>query len=206
MKKIVKIFVNLLTISRIMFSIFLIFYSGKISPTLFLTLIILLLLTDHFDGFLARKFEVQTLFGAIMDTLADKILCVTLIVPFLKPSSFKNLGFLLLIGELIILLTNTIATFKHKKTTVSLIGKAKMWVLSISIVIGYISKFGYISVNIFNVCCILTFLIQLFVIFGYIKYIKGQKENRKSIEFKKDIENLFNTEYYLNTRGLNKGW
>ena len=206
MKKIVKVFVNLLTISRIIFSIFLIFNAGRISQTLFLILIISLLLTDHFDGVLARKFEVQTLFGAIMDTLADKILCVTLIVPFFKTSSFKNLGFLLLIGELLILLTNTIATFKHKKTTVTFLGKAKMWILSISIVIGYIAKFGYLSVNVFNACCLLTFIIQIFVIGGYIKYIKGQKENRKSSEFKKDIENLFNTEYYLNTRGLNKGW
>ena len=164
MKKVVKIFVNLLTISRIIFSIFLIFNFQKISETLFLILVILLFLTDHIDGILARKFKVQTLFGAIMDTVADKVLSITLIIPFINISNIENLGFLLLIGEILILLTNTIATFLHKKTTVTFLGKAKMWFLASSIIIGYISKFGYISVNIFNGFCILriwiTYLIQ----------------------------------------------
>jgi len=206
MKKVVKIFVNLLTISRIIFSIFLIFNFQKISETLFLILVILLFLTDHIDGILARKFKVQTLFGAIMDTVADKVLSITLIIPFINISNIENLGFLLLIGEILILLTNTIATFLHKKTTVTFLGKAKMWFLASSIIIGYISKFGYISVNIFNGFCILTFIIQLFVVVGYIKYLKNQKGVRSKNEFKKDMDNLFNTEYYLTSRGVNNGW
>jgi len=198
MKKIAKIFVNLLTISRIIFSIYLIFNAYKLSDIIFLILILVLFLTDHFDGFLARRLHVQTLFGAYIDTLADKILCITLIIPFLINAPFKNLSYLLLIGEISIFLVNMIATLKHKKTTVSLIGKAKMWVLSISIILGYISKFGYLDSIIFNIFVVVTFIVQIFVVINYIKYMKNQKNIKSKNEYKKDIKNMFNTDYYLN--------
>mgnify|MGYP003498840544 CR=1 FL=1 len=32
--------------------------------------------TDCLDGFISRKCKAQTLFGSIMDTIADKVLCI----------------------------------------------------------------------------------------------------------------------------------
>ena len=195
MKKLIKIFVNLLTISRIIFSIFLIFNATKLSNITFLMIVAILFLTDQLDGFLARKYKVQTLFGAVMDTVADKILCITLIIPLILGN---RISLIILIGELAIGLTNLIAVLNKRKTTVSFIGKVKMWLLSISIIVGYLVSFGYIPKIIFNISCVITFVIQLYVLIKYILLLKGRERignSNISIEFK--LEKLFDTDYYL---------
>ena len=195
MKKLIKIFVNLLTISRIIFSIFLIFNATKLSNITFLMIVAILFLTDQLDGFLARKYKVQTLFGAVMDTVADKILCITLIIPLILDN---RISLIILIGELAIGLTNLIAVLNKRKTTVSFIGKVKMWLLSISIIVGYLVSFGYIPKIIFNISCVITFVIQLYVLIKYILLLKGKERIGNSnifIEFK--LEKLFDTDYYL---------
>ncbi len=195
MKKLIKIFVNLLTISRIIFSIFLIFNATKLSNITFLMIVAILFLTDQLDGFLARKYKVQTLFGAVMDTVADKILCITLIIPLILGN---RISLIILIGELAIGLTNLIAVLNKRKTTVSFIGKVKMWLLSISIIVGYLVSFGYIPKIIFNISCVITFVIQLYVLIKYILLLKRRERignSNISIEFK--LEKLFDTDYYL---------
>lgn len=195
MKKLIKIFVNLLTISRIIFSIFLIFNATKLSNITFLIIVAILFLTDQLDGFLARKYKVQTLFGAVMDTVADKILCITLIIPLILGN---RISLIILIGELAIGLTNLIAVLNKRKTTVSFIGKVKMWLLSISIIVGYLVSFGYTPKIIFNISCVITFVIQLYVLIKYILLLKGRERignSNISIEFK--LEKLFDTDYYL---------
>ena len=94
-----KIFVNALTVSRLVFTFAMPFLFNKISSTAFIWIIIALYTTDWFDGFLSRKFGVQTLFGSIMDTIADKVLCIILIVCI--PNKHWSL-FVMLIGEMII--------------------------------------------------------------------------------------------------------
>jgi len=195
MKKLIKIFVNLLTISRIVFSVFLIFNATKLSNITFLMIVAILFLTDQLDGLLARKFKVQTLFGAVMDTVADKILCITLIIPLILDN---RISLIILIGELVIGLTNLIAVLNKRKTIVSFIGKVKMWLLSISIIVGYLVSFGYIPKIIFNISCVITFVIQLYVLIKYILLLKKRErigDSNKSIEFK--LEKLFDTDYYL---------
>ena len=197
MQKVVKIFVNLLTLSRIFFSIALIFIGNVLSSFEFLIFVALFFLTDQIDGFFARKYRVQTLFGAIMDTLADKILCITLLTFLIEVGDKVKFGLLLLIGEILILLINTVATFLGRKTMVSMTGKIKMWLLSVSIVIGYLVKFNYIDISLFSISSSITFVVQLFVAISYFKYIIGQKTVKKVNDFKLDIKNLFNTDYYL---------
>ena len=204
MKRIMKIFVNLLTISRIIFSIYLLINTNKISDITFLTLVAVLFFTDSLDGILARKFNVQTLFGAVMDFVADKILCITLIFPFILERSDSNLGFLLLLGELLIVFTNVIASLNKKRVFVSMIGKIKMWLLSITIIIGYIYRFGYISPIVFNICSIITFIVQILVAGKYMKNIGDKNLLKKSRDYKNDLKNLFNTEYFLSIQAANK--
>ena len=197
MQKVVKIFVNLLTLSRIFFSVALIFIGNVLSSIEFLIFVAVFFLTDQIDGFLARKYHVQTLFGAIMDTLADKILCITLLTFLIDIGDKIKFGILLLIGEIIILLINTFATFLGRKTMVNMTGKVKMWLLSVSIVIGYLVKFNYVDMILFCISSSITFVIQLIVAVSYFKYIIGQKTVKKVNDFKVDIKNLFNTDYYL---------
>ena len=170
--------------------------SMKINSLKLLGIIALFLLTDQLDGFLARKFKVQSLFGAVADTLADKILCLTLLIPIFKEEEVASL---LIIGELGIALVNGFASIKGKLTKASLIGKAKMWILSINIVLGILAIGNHIPVCIFNWVTMITFLVQAKVLVDYIQTIRKEKPmKRKKITNWKDAkEVLFSTDYYL---------
>lgn len=63
------------------------------------------MVTDFFDGFVARKFHLTTKFGALLDGLADKLLMLTLFIVFLFfPSLLPDwFVWLVLIKELIML-------------------------------------------------------------------------------------------------------
>jgi len=63
------------------------------------------MLTDFFDGFVARKFHLTTKFGAILDGLADKFLMLSLLITFLFVPTLLPQWFvyLVLIKELIVL-------------------------------------------------------------------------------------------------------
>jgi len=201
MRTLIKIIVNLVTSLRLIFSIFLLFLLTKISNTSFLMIMIIMFLTDWIDGFLARKFKVQTLFGSALDTIADKIFCIILIIPLLnKVNSFV----LILIGEIFIAAINIIAYFKGKQTKAHIIGKTKMWALSITITLGYTYLFNYTRLSVILLSLIITFVLQLLTFITYIDYLKKQvphKEKYSKIKTFGDIfYRLFSTSYYLDKK------
>tara|TARA_B100000965_G_scaffold28469_2_gene21099 strand:- start:172 stop:708 length:537 start_codon:yes stop_codon:yes gene_type:complete len=72
-----KLFVNILSILRIFLA--LIIFISLISKSGYLTAFILFFiagLTDYLDGYLARKYNVISEFGEILDPIADKILII----------------------------------------------------------------------------------------------------------------------------------
>ena len=75
-----KNFINFLTFFRL-FAGPVIFVLILILPYYEIALIIYFLasITDYFDGYLARKYELTTEFGAVMDPIADKILITFMI-------------------------------------------------------------------------------------------------------------------------------
>ena len=85
MKKFMLIFVNLLTMLRII-GVFMMIpvyfnYGGLYAAILS----ICCYLTDCIDGFLARKFHVATFFGSMFDGVADKLFsCSNLIILVMK--------------------------------------------------------------------------------------------------------------------------
>lgn len=195
-KSSIKVIVNLITLSRILFSIGLLFIMDKINSLKLLGVIALFLLTDQVDGFLARKFHVQTLFGAAADTLADKILCLTLLVPICKK---EHSALLLIIGELLIVFVNAIASFKGKLTKASFIGKTKMWILSINIILGILTIGNHFPREIFNWFTLITIIVQAKVLMDYVETLRKEKSivRKKITNWKELKEVLFDTNYYL---------
>jgi len=161
----------------------------------------ILFLTDSWDGFLARKFKVQTLYGSMMDTIADKTLSIILLSMLL----LKKLDILslVLVCEIIIAITNVIGIAAGKKIASSKTGKIKMWVLSITIILSYMNYFNIVNHNIVVYSSIITIILQTLAIYGYLKNLnsqKGIKQERKGIKDLKDLKYiLFDTNYYLST-------
>ena len=81
---------NILTISRLFLTLPLIIFLENKNNNYVFTLIIIGGITDYFDGYFARKLNLKTKFGAIIDPLTDKIfllipllwLCKMGIIPF----------------------------------------------------------------------------------------------------------------------------
>lgn len=193
-----KLAVNIITIIRLLYIIILPILKVKISDMAYIINIVLIFLTDFIDGIIARKFKVQTLFGAVMDTVADKALCIVLLLALLPEN---NMLLFILILEIVISIVNTIGMALKKKAKSSLLGKVKMWILSITIILGYVEHFNLIDFVFIQISSIITICMQIAVIIGYIVNLKnsdiiertGLKENKK--ENLKYV--LFDTEYYI---------
>jgi len=78
---------NVLTILRIILTvlfIYLFYQNGLGSRLLALIVFTLASLTDYFDGYLARKYDLITSFGKLMDPIADKFLILSAFFIFMQ--------------------------------------------------------------------------------------------------------------------------
>ena len=69
-------FINLLTISRILLSVLIFLLIATKAYWLSLFFFLIASVTDYFDGYLARKYKLESTFGEILDPIADKMLVV----------------------------------------------------------------------------------------------------------------------------------
>jgi len=104
-----KVFVNALTVFRCIFTFAMPFLVDRVVDVAFIVIVAILYFTDWLDGFISRKCGVQTLFGSIMDTVADKVLCIILIVCI--PNKHWVLS-VMMIGEIIIAVMNLLRNLK----------------------------------------------------------------------------------------------
>ena len=219
MKKIV----NLLTMTRIL-ATFILPFIWKYCDALFILIFVgLILLTDFFDGFLARKFKVQSLFGSLLDVFADKVF--GLVVVIIIALNIK-MYFLTLIMELLITFINIYGGTRGATTISSFLGKTKMWFLGISTMIGLVIIFNNQLVNIINFdwfinimnliytnrVVVSTFAVsitagtEIIVATDYLRHINKQIKKKKeklvyNFKDKKDLMYvLFDTDYYLNNK------
>lgn len=128
-KKLKKVIVNGLTVSRFVATILMPFLYSALSAPMFIIAIAALLFTDFLDGMLARKWDVSTIFGSLADMSADKALgCAVLVVLSSMYPSMK----ILLGMELGIIATNLFSASNGALGQSSQIGRIKTWVLSVS--------------------------------------------------------------------------
>lgn len=124
---------NLLTAFRFMVVPFLLFcLQPDVEEWLALVgfgLFVLGAITDYLDGFLARRWEVQTSFGKLMDPLADKILitaALIMLIPMGRVSAV--VAFLILARELIITGLRGVAASSGLVIAASGLGKWKTFI------------------------------------------------------------------------------
>lgn len=192
-----KLFVNILTTLRLIFSLILPIFWFNVPNTILILSIILIFLTDFVDGFLARKFKVQTLYGSLLDVVADKALSVILMFLLLNKI---NIFIYVVLMECLIALINTYGSIIGKQIVSSRVGKKKMWILSITIILGYMYNYNLINYNVIVIFSCLTILMQIWTMIDYILNIIKQREVKKDTFKIKKLSDLkyvlFDTEFY----------
>lgn len=169
-----KIIPNILTTYRLI--------AALLIPVLFfinnyhlLTIILITaLLSDAVDGFLARKWNVISNYGKIIDVIADKSLVITTSICFI----FINKFFLItLIFESIIGVVSVIGFIKDKNIKnknfnnkkVLIIGKIKTVFVFITLFIGYISFMCNKMNNLILPFIIISAIFQVMTAISYAK-------------------------------------
>lgn len=118
------IIVNSITISRVI-SVIPIFFIESLNYVFFVT--ILISFSDFIDGFLARKWNVSTVFGAKLDQYADKMVSFILLFYFLKQNQLSIFFVsILLCREILILIFRKL---KWSNSQSNFIGKLKTFFL-----------------------------------------------------------------------------
>ena len=162
---------NILTISRLFLTLPLIIFL-EINKTKFVfALIILGGITDYFDGYFARKLNLKTKFGAIIDPLADKIF---LLIPLLWLSKMEIIPFwslaLILFRELII---SALRTTMKDGLPASQLGKYKTFFFFIALVIFFQPFSKYFLFNLGITCYWLGFILTLLTFIDYLRVKKN---------------------------------
>ena len=74
---------NVLTLGRMVLVppiVILLFFPGKFTSALAAFIFLVASLTDFFDGFIARRFSVESSFGRFLDPIADKVLVTATLI------------------------------------------------------------------------------------------------------------------------------
>ena len=141
-------FANLLTIGRLvtvvpmMGALYIQFPGNRVAATV---LYIAAILTDYFDGILARRSGKVTAFGKLMDSIADKVIMVTLFFAFVAEGSMVPwMAAIMTVREFIVTGLRMVAIEAGEVIAANNWGKAKMVSQSIAVLI---LLFGYIQVG-----------------------------------------------------------
>lgn len=173
-----KFFPNVLTGFRLVIApiIIILGLMGKVNIVLLLT--ILSCLTDLFDGYFARKWNVSSQFGAKLDAISDKVFAISLLISLTK--NIKSL-WILIILEVSIALINLYFYSKTHKSETLLIGKMKTTSLFICIVISFFYLFFHKLHFLLNGFIYMTLNLQILAGSSYIvHFIKKTKEKKEN--------------------------
>ena len=174
------IIINGLTISRILLGLPIILALKYGKNDIFILLILIGVLTDFFDGYLARKYGHQSILGAKLDPLADKILLLGPMI-WLVHENLVPLWAIWLIISRELLITSW-RSDKDSGGPASIHGKYKTALQFTSIILLlWPNSWGTIhTIYILNKIGYISFWIALFLtLISAIKYLINQKETHQ---------------------------
>lgn len=130
-------------------------------------------MTDFFDGWYARKYNAKSEFGALLDTICDKIFAISIVVPIISISPEFIVCILTL--EIVIAFINSYFELKGYNTSSSMIGKVKTAILYITILFYYLSCFVNIKKYILNIISTVTIFMQVVAAIDYFRRYRKQE-------------------------------
>ncbi|MBQ7743552.1 MAG: CDP-diacylglycerol--glycerol-3-phosphate 3-phosphatidyltransferase [Lachnospiraceae bacterium] len=133
-------------------------------------------ITDYFDGVIARKYNLISNFGKLMDPLADKMLVITALFLLTETREVHFLCTLIVIlRELTISSIRLIALEQNKVIAASMWGKFKTATQMVAIIL-LLFKFYNINVVCYYITYGLFYISTALVIISLIDYVIKSKE------------------------------
>ena len=194
-KNIKKAIPNALTLFRCLISILLpilIIYGGETGAILAAPLLLLAGLSDYFDGFYARKYNVVSVFGKILDPIADKLLVIGVLLSLASENLLDfYFGF---IPSLIIILREIfisglresvsshnfnlrVSVLAKWKTTIQLFACGSFLVWRMNEYFYNIDFLGFISYSLLWLASIITLITGFQYVVTVINFFKKNNEN-----------------------------
>ena len=194
-KNIKKAIPNALTLFRCLISILLpilIVYGGETGAILSAPLLLLAGLSDYLDGFYARKYNVVSVFGKILDPIADKLLVIGVLLSLASENLLDfYFGF---IPSLIIILreifisglresvsshnfTLKVSVLAKWKTTIQLFACGSFLVWRMNEYFYNIDFLGFISYSLLWLASIITLITGFQYAVSVINFFKKHNEN-----------------------------
>ena len=189
---ILKIIPNFLTLFRSFAAILLpliIIYGGEIGAFMAVPILILAGISDYLDGFYARKYNVISNFGKILDPVADKLLVIGVIFALASENMLDYYyaffpALLIILREVLISglresvssykITLEVTLFAKWKTTIQLIACGSFLVWRSNTFFYNIDILGLISYTLLWVAGIITFITGLQYIIKIIKFFNRE--------------------------------
>lgn len=180
------IIVNIITLIRVI-GIFLILALFDKGGVVIGTMTIFLYLTDVLDGLLARKWECATFLGALLDGVADKLL--TLVNFILLYLIAGEIVLIPIIIEILICIVQFIKYKLNLNIQSNKIGKLKVWVLAISIVLTYfVSGPSITNKTIYSITLAPAIFAELFTLLSYLLEFLNPTKLEKTLSDKNEVE------------------
>ena len=194
-KNIKKAIPNALTLFRCLISILLpilIVYGGETGAILSAPLLLLAGLSDYLDGFYARKYNVVSVFGKILDPIADKLLVIGVLLSLASENLLDfYFGF---IPSLIIILREIfisglresvsshnfnlrVSVLAKWKTTIQLFACGSFLVWRMNEYFYNIDFLGFISYSLLWLASIITLITGFQYAVSVINFFKKHNEN-----------------------------
>jgi len=161
---------NIITTYRLLVAFiipFMFFYGNYLELSI---LFVTAILSDSIDGFLARRWNVSSNYGKVVDVIGDKALSLSTSSTFIIAID-KSFAITLIL-EILIIIINGIHFLKTKSIDSlksSIYGKIKTWFLFSSLFIGLLSFKVDFFKNLVIPFIILTAIMQIVTAINYIK-------------------------------------
>lgn len=133
-------------------------------------------ITDYFDGVIARKYNLITNFGKLMDPLADKMLVIAAIILLAETKEINFICLLLVVlREISISSIRLVALEQNIVVVASLLGKYKTATQMISVTM-ILFKIYNIHKIMFYITYGIFYISIVFVVWSFIDYVVKNKQ------------------------------
>lgn len=145
------------------------------SHTWALVIFILAGLTDILDGYIARRFNLITAIGIVLDPLADKLMLLTAILSLYIKGHMPLIVLLIMFTKEIFMIISAIYLYFHKNNVVvpsNIFGKLATALFTIAIIISILSPDNWYAIT-------AIFIALIFKLIAFTSYLRNYFKNVK---------------------------